>query len=466
MPFTKKVKTSAYLRVLRLYLLALFVLSFFIFTGYAAYTYNAVRNLIGVGGIIHNFGQFYSNNGNPWIVNFWAKPIETVYSGWHLLITESGQVLTGSFWVETIWWVNLDNIEFYLSNTGAGIWSLSGYAWSETAWWVDFSSATYQLSNTSFSGYAWNDMIWWIDMAGASLDITSSGAIGKVKILWSYGGNRIYDTVYTLDNKIAPATVTRIINDVRKNVWLLRRNLPANLTNTNIVSWVFDHGDIGWLKQLDNKLFFINESTNLARVDYTKSIQARFVNIGNAGTPVQSAIVIGADVYIDNSVLPQEDGNPRAIIAIKNEAWVGGNIIIGGWITRIKSTLLAEWSLYSWDYPGWVLNTYNDTPSDLFKIPNRQLYVKWTIISNNTIWGYGVDNGVAHTCPYNISPCNLRKALLYDFNHFRDFQKNLPEWQLAVIRWYTSNIYDDYSMVIEHDTRILDSPPPWFESIK
>jgi hypothetical protein len=35
-----------------------------------------------------------------------------------------------------------------------------------------------------------------------------------------------------------------------------------------------------------------------------------------------------------------------------------------------------------------------------------------------------------------------------------------------VIRWYTSNIYDDYSMVIEHDTRILDSPPPWFESIK
>lgn len=467
MPLSKGVKTSNYTWILRLQLVALLVLSFFIIVVESSDMYNSRRDLIWTGGIIHNLWEFWTNNGNPWIVSFWAKPSEPAYSWWHLIIPEIGQqVLTWSFWVETIGWLNMDNIGFSLTDTGAGIWSLSGYAWSETAGWVDFSTARYQLSNTSFSWYAWNDMIWWIDMDGASLDMTSSGAIGKVKILWSYWGNRIFDTIYTLDGKIAPATVTRIINDVRRNIALLIRNVPSNRINSNIASWVFDHSDnSGEPRRLGDKLFFVNNGATSARVNYTPRIQERFINL-SAYNPIYSVIAIGADIYIDDSVLPENDGKPRVIIATKNAAWVGGNIIIDWWVTRILSTLIAEWSIYSWEYNAtWIQRLYNDNPWDLFKIPNRQLYVRGSMISNNTIGWYGTDNGVANTCPYNISPCDDRSALLYDFNHFRDFQKDLPEAQVATLRWYPNNTYDDYSLVIEHDTRILDSPPPGLEQI-
>ena len=116
--------------------------------------------------------------------------------------------------------------------------------------------------------------------------------------------------------------MTRIINDIRKNVALLTRNVPDNKINTEIdSSRIFAHStSAGVPNSLDNKLFFINESASIARVDYTRSVRSRFENIGNTTTPIHSVIVIGADVYIDDSVAPQNDGKPRAIIALKNDA--------------------------------------------------------------------------------------------------------------------------------------------------
>jgi hypothetical protein len=187
--------------------------------------YNQIRDMIGTGGTPHTLGTFFTNNGNPGTILFAAKPIDG-YSGAALFIPGTGsQALTGSFWSQTVGWITLQDVALNRTNTGSNIWDLSGYAWSEQAGWIDFSGTTYNLSNTSFSGYAWNDGIGWIDMAGASLDMTSSGAIGKVKIVGNLGGNRIYNTVYDLNAKISPATTTKIVNEVRKNVSLVTRNL-------------------------------------------------------------------------------------------------------------------------------------------------------------------------------------------------------------------------------------------------
>jgi hypothetical protein len=158
--------------------------------------------------------------------------------------------------VQTIGWVTLQDVALNRTNTGNNIWDLSGYAWSEHAGWIDFSGTTYNLSNTSFSGYAWNDGIGWIDMAGASLDMTSSGAIGRVKVIGNLGGNRIYNTVYDLNGKISPATTTKIVNEVRKNVALVTRNLPTNKVNTALVTdRVFDNAST---VSIGNKLIFEN----------------------------------------------------------------------------------------------------------------------------------------------------------------------------------------------------------------
>lgn len=183
-------------------------------------------------------------------------------------------------------------------------------------------------------------------MAGASLDMTSSGAIGKVKVIGNLGGNRIYDTVYSLDGKISPATTTKIINEVRKNTALVTRNLGGKINTALISNNVFDNAAI---VSVGNKLVFENTSSSVARVNYTSNVRSRMENLALI-EPIYSVIAIGADIYIDDSVFPQDDGKPRVMIALKNEAGVGGNIYIDGGVTRIKSSLIAEGSLYSGEF--------------------------------------------------------------------------------------------------------------------
>jgi len=434
----------------------------------SASVYNQIRYLMWIGWEAHVVWTF-SSGSNAGTLIFEARPTDG-YSGAHVYIpdTSGPMVLTGSFWSETIGWISLRDVEMNHAYISENIWSLSGYAWSENAWWVDFSWVTYHLSNTSFSWYAWNDSVWWLDMSKAFIEMTSSGAIGKVKIIWTLWGNRIFDTIYGLDGTISPITTTKIINEVRKNVAIITRNIPDTSINSDLISNnVFDNADT---QAINGMLIFRNDSNIGARVNYTDSIQTRFENI-SATSPVYSVIALGADIYLDDSVYVQQDEKPRVIIALKNEQWFGWNIYIDGSITQIYSSLIAEGNLYSGRFTWSTPVYYNNDASSLFKIPNRQLYVYGSTISNNTIGGYGVDNGTTNSCPYNIQPCTDNTALLYDFNHFRDFQKDAldvtllrgyqPPWEGAPL-----DTYDDYSMIIEHDPRILSSPPPGLERIR
>ena len=79
----------------------------------------------------------------------------------------------------------MEDVILELTDPVNNIWTLSGYAWSPNAGWLDFSGTTYHLSNTSFSGFASNDGIGWIDISDAYIEMTSLGAIGKVKIIGS-----------------------------------------------------------------------------------------------------------------------------------------------------------------------------------------------------------------------------------------------------------------------------------------
>jgi hypothetical protein len=434
--------------------------------------YNQIRYLLWTGGSPH-IAWTFTSTGNAGTILFESRPTDPGYSGAHLFIPALWeQVLSGSFWSETVGWIDLQDVKFTLTDSVNNIWTLSGYAWSDRAGWFDFGWVTYQLSNTSFSGYAWNDGIGWIDMSEASIELTSLGAIGKVKIIGKAWSNRIfniYDTKWAIS-----ATTTSIINDVRKNVSILKRNLPSHKINTALDgNRVFDHG--GWLESINGAIFFENTSSTPARVQYqrlagTIDTQRRIVNVWWSYDPVYTVIAIGADIHLNDSVKPQSDSKPRVFIALKNSAGVGGNIYIDGAITQIYSSMIAEGSIYSGEFSGTTPVYYNDSIAELFKIPNRQLYVYGTIISNNTIGGYRLDNGIGNTCPYNITPCTDNTALLYDFNHFRDFHPTAIDG--ALLRAYQplwealQDTYDDYSMIIEHDFRIIDTPPPWLDNIQ
>lgn len=140
---------------------------------------------------------------------------------------------------------------------------------------------------------------------------------------------------------------------------------------------------------------------------------------------------------------------------------MGGNIYIGSGVAKIYSSIIAEGSLLSGYFTGTTATNpilYNASSIELLSLPNRQLYTYGSIISHNTIggaYGQGVGN---YVCPYTEMSCDRSMAIRYDFNYFRDFQKNDPN--AALNRGYKNAAYDDYSFVIEYDPRVQSAPPP------
>ena len=84
-----------------------------------------------------------------------------------------------------------------------------------------------------------------------------------------------------------------------------------------------------------------------------------------------------------------------------------------------------------------------------------QLYIQGSLVSRNTIGGASVSRTQV-VCPYNAT-CTYESAIRYDLNYFRAYDKE------AWTRAYTNNSLDDYSVIIEYDSRVVSNPPPGFE---
>ncbi len=411
-----------------------------------------IRRLAWIWGTPHSWGTFFSDDGNPGRIGFWETPNETGSTGAHII----WQTLTGSFWMQTIGWTSLENVT--LSNNDGFQWDVNGYGWSDQAGWIDFSGVKFVNSNTSFTGYAWNDGIGWINMLGATLESVSQSLIGKVKVIGNIGGASIFSTTYEISATISDIKMNKIINEIRKNISLLTRNVSSTQLNVSRDSYgIFNTNTV-----LQGKMIYRNTTNQISRVNYA-DIKSTFESVAN---PVQSLIIVWGDLYINDAVETTSfDGKPRAIIVVKNNLWIGGNIYIAWGVTRIKSSLIAEWSLLSARFPTSTTSAYilyNLNTNSQLTLPDRQLYIVWSVISNNTIGG---SYGPSFSCPYTEpSPCDKDSSVKYDLNFFRDFQKD--DTNVALLRWYPDNRYDDYSVIIEYDPRILSNPPPGIATIK
>lgn len=72
-------------------------------------------------------------------------------------------------------------------------------------------------------------------------------------------------------------------------------------------------------------MFFENTSSTPARLQYdntdnTVNLKAMIENSLVTPDHIYSVIVIGGDIYIDDSVIPEADNKPRVFIALKNDA--------------------------------------------------------------------------------------------------------------------------------------------------
>jgi hypothetical protein len=84
----------------------------------------------------------------------------------------------------------------------------------------------------------------------------------------------------------------------------------------------------------------------------------------------------------------------------------------------------------------------------------NQLYIYWTVFSENTIWGSRIDPPV---CPFWIESdssitCNTIEAQKYDFNYLRAWSNNK----------YNAS-YADYPVIIKYNSTVQSTPPPLFD---
>lgn len=158
------------------------------------------------------------------------------------------------------------------------------------------------------------------------------------------------------------------------------------------------------------------------------------------------------DIIISNNVL-WDSSSVKSIVSLKkNGNW--WNIYIKKDVEFIKSILVAEKSLLSWD-GQWVF--YSDNWSATW-----QLFIKWSILSNNTI---GWSSLATPQCPSIIpsAACNETSSRRYDFNHFRVFTEQTIDSTDETT--YGITMKDNYKttwFIVEYDPKIQTKTPKIF----
>jgi hypothetical protein len=298
---------------------------------------------------------------------------------------------------------------------------IEGWWWSLALGWVPF----YAKTESELAGN--------VSLSGITMDGIGVNFIWKIAIL----GNIAWDRIFEIQNEqsvwyvFTTATHASIINKIRQNIALISRNISdADLADENSIHsfLIKKNGDyetwVWWYVWPTNK---------------------------------RTIIVVGHDIVLDTStdIWPVTDNIPRALIALKDNNGKGGNIIISEDVRRIYSMLYAEGAIFSGkkNLGTWNIEPYiTDWP---FAIPARQLYIKWLLISKNTIWWARQD---PYICPVTVDNCDQETAEKYDLNYFRTFDPTNPSQRSA-----PSNVPIQASwasVIIDYNSAILSDPPP------
>lgn len=364
------------------------------------------------------------------------------------------------FWIQAAWtWYFQPNTQIIIPslNPTRSCWTLSGTAFSANIWNIYLTGADTQLFFNPVSRQLewywfnqWLHRVWFgnwtacddgiitdIELAAIKnstdtinvIHSTNAWFVGRVKIIGRAGGTTIFDTFYSQGAKFNATVFNSTLQRIRKNIAILTRNISSDQKK--------------WLTSVGNRLFFIEQPTQKVS-DISSSMMSE----------IRSIIIVGWDLFIDQNFTGSviDTNVPKWIIVLADEDGIGWNIYVASGVSRIDAAIFAEWTFYS----GTPTDIYNDTITDITSLPPRQLYIYGSLTSRNTI-GWASKSPVDIVCPYNIF-CDFESSLRYDLNYFRSFQS----WSV-LNRAYKDSTLDEYSLIIETDTRVLANPPPGFE---
>lgn len=279
--------------------------------------------------------------------------------------------------------------------------------------------------------------------------------------LWDV--NAIWNIVKSSLKKDIRGKVYNVVKSITPTNWVA----PYSVLNLSWNSWSTINND--WTKLSDVLYFWWLNWANVDLWNWTDLELAWRKTI----------VVVWWNLYIRSNILNDSDINKDQILWIvvlkdNNNKW--WNVYIDPSVKKIVASIYADKSILS--YSTTYCSTWEITTSCWWTVAvlKNQLYIKWQIFSENTIWGSRTNPLV---CPYYKKSesflCTEEEAQKYDLNFLRRYfvydsdnnwtidSNDNPYWWYWTTNYFSrTSPYYRYPVVIEYNSIIQTTPPPFF----
>lgn len=367
-------------------------------------------------------------------------------------------------------------------------WFMGGNPNSTAISWITLSGATYNLTsrmllqsgavNTATTSYLASIVRYQV-WSPTKTVIYPADIIGKTAYHWLVGNNNTYQSGVKILGNTASKNVQEIVTDqfngdvrilgnvekslarkdIQTSVYELIKNIDLPTSGTTTVSTTVlnsqNWNDTGLLAEAfnSNKILYFWTGVTLQTASNIEGIKT---------------LVVEWNVYITGNIRDTDNDGMLGIIALSKNGQ-GGNIYIDPIVTDIHAVLYADKSVLSYDGS----KEFDGSNSNAAELKN-QLYIKGSIFSENTIGG---SRKTPISCPFFVNTtCTSELAQKYDMNYLRRYfiyDSNIngsieptidspANGGSRSIGWGVGSWYEVYPVIIDYNTRIQQTPPPFF----
>jgi len=307
----------------------------------------------------------------------------------------------------------------------------------------------------------------WVRILGNTVsqtnqELTVNQFVDDVRILWRLTKSsfrrdieeNVYSTILPITPKSASAlSLTVASTDLWSSSWSDAKFNTGSLANRGLALFddsILYYWDLGWATVI------LSGTTN---IEWVKTI-----------------VVENGNIYITGDIENSDNDGILWIVTLSDDrddvtVW---NIYIDPSVRDIHASMYTNKAVISYDGSNELDGTTNQS------ILVNQLYVKWSIFSENTIWWSRADPLI---CPFYVnSNCSnfpdtihRNNAQKYDLNFIRRFfvydsntngtieydGSDIPaNWGQVADGWTS---YQEFPLIVEYNPLIQQTPPPFFE---
>jgi len=435
-----------------------------------------------VSNIEFKFKPIYKLNfKNEWAKRYWF--IEWAIQWWWIdIVSEitSSIISEEKIYLEfgkSEWWNNNENLDYNLQNNSIVIseWHRNDYFTLSSTWFLSQDINTLLIEENN----------WVVDYNGAYLasfvkyKTNWKTIVYPADIIWKnvYFGNDIVLSTYFKWIKILWKTYSKYAKNIFQNQeldynalkwnitkWELKKKIRKKAYNiiNNINVDYYTNTDNNYKELLDNKIIYYK--LNWWTIKYSD------IDQNYKAKDWKTILIIWWDLIIEKN-----DINTNIwihwIIVLKGLNWKWWNILVDDDVLNINAIIYADKALLAYD----VTQDKYLTLDDWIWYFKNQLYIKWSLFSNNTIGWARWDNKI---CPYYTKDnCDIKKAQKFDLNYLRryyrydsdldwdiDINDDVANWGSSSVWLENSLTYFNYPLVIKYNPFIQITPPPLFNN--